>query len=104
MQPEFTVKEYTVPIDIGSAKVTKYVSLSTPSKRSLAGYVEGAYNVTRVTPPYLQITTMCCGRVFRYETYEDVPEESVPCDCAPNRWAIFYTGEELPGARPLLKR
>ena len=34
--------------------------------------------------------------IIDYASFEDIPEESVPCDCAPNRWAIFYTGEKMP--------
>jgi len=42
--------------------------------------------------PLLQITIPPCRHSVTYRSFEEIPEESVPCSCGnPNHWFIKYT-------------
>lgn len=41
--------------------------------------------------PALRIQMPCCGKEYLYQTVEEFPEASLPCECgAEGRWVVFY--------------
>lgn len=81
--------------------VTSDVGVQAPSRAVLLDFLDKHRLLSTLKVDYCLIVTLPCGETRQWRMLEDIPHESVPCECgrAPHpHWFIRYVDEPQAGA------